>query len=64
MDDDPVSAHYRLCAIEVDELAKTAISESHRRELLQIAAKWRELAAERDLFNKRWDRATQIIASN
>jgi hypothetical protein len=50
---DPTSEQYRQRAVEVEKLAETAISEDHRKQLLEIAAKWREMADERDAFWKR-----------
>jgi hypothetical protein len=50
---DPVSEQYRRRAVEVERLAETAISEDHRKQLLEIAAKWCEMADERDQF---WER--------
>jgi len=55
--DDPVSAEYRRRADEVEKLAETAISEDHRKQILEIAAKWRELAADHEAFWDRWNAA-------
>ena len=54
--EDPVAQEYRRRAAEVDKLAETAMSEGHRRELLQIAAQWRKMAAEHEEF---WSRKTR-----
>jgi len=52
MNGDPFVREYRRRAVEVDELAETAISADHRAEILEIAAQWRKLADEREQFLK------------
>jgi hypothetical protein len=44
--------HYRERAAACERIADAAISEDHRREILQIARSWRELADEREQMLK------------
>ena len=51
--DDPTSREYRRRATEVEKLAEGAISEDLRRQILEIASKWRDLADQHDELWKR-----------
>jgi tellurite resistance protein len=44
--------HYRERAAACERIAEAAISEDHRRKILQIARSWRELADEREQMLK------------
>ena len=50
MNNDRFVREYRRRAVEVEELAATAISDHHRTAILEIAAQWRKLANERERF--------------
>ena len=52
--DDAAVLEYRRRAEEVDKLAKAAISEAHRQAMLRIAQQWRDLANQREQYNKRF----------
>ena len=43
---------YRRRADDVEKLGKAAMSETHRQAMLLIAQKWRELADDREEYNK------------
>jgi hypothetical protein len=45
---------YRQRAEEVEKLAKDAISEAHKEAMLRIAREWRELADQREEYNRRF----------
>jgi hypothetical protein len=51
---DTVAQEYRRRATEVEKLAETAISEDHRKTILQIAEQWRKLADERERQDMRF----------
>jgi hypothetical protein len=44
--------HYRERAAACERIAEAAISEDHRRKILEIARSWRELADEREQMLK------------
>jgi hypothetical protein len=50
-------AEYRRRANEVEQLASTAISDEHRRTILDIAQALRTLADQREQMLKRWGMA-------
>jgi hypothetical protein len=50
---DPVSEEYRRRGAEVERLAERTISPDHRRQLSEIAVKWREMADEREFWSRR-----------
>jgi hypothetical protein len=43
-----IVAEYRRRAAEVEKLAESAISEDHRKRVLEIAREWRDLADQRE----------------
>ena len=46
--------HYREHAMACEKLAESAISDEHRRRILEMARSWRELADQRERMLKGW----------
>ena len=46
--------HYRERAVACKKLAESAISDEHRRRILEMARSWRELADQRERMLKEW----------
>jgi hypothetical protein len=44
--------HYRERAVSCEKLAEAAISDEHRRRILEMARSWRQLADERERILK------------